>query len=252
MVITMTNGKEFIVDIPEKEEHVHTYGELVDFGDNSVLDCDKRIYFSVCSGCSEIKWVYGKYADHDFATTYSNNGFYHWFACANCDTKGSYEEHTLDDGGYCSVCEQHLTPSEGIVYEIVDDHAEVIDYTGTAERIMIADTYEGKPVTKIAASAFASKKIVSVILSEGITTIGDRAFNCCYDLTTIIPSNNLQTIGFQAFSFCDRLSNMCIPESVKFIGNLAFQGCSALQKEKNGVTYVDNWAISCENAVTVT
>ena len=253
LVITMTNDEVFTVDIPEKEEHIHTYGELMDFGDNAKLDCDKRIYFSVCSDCNEMKWVYGKYADHDFATTYSNDGSYHWYACGNCDAKGSCEEHALDDGGYCSVCEQHLTASEEIVYVLSSDgtYAEVIDYTGSATKIMIADTYEGVPVKVIGKSAFSGKEIVSVIIPEGVTTIAAKAFESCSQLKTVVLPNTLTEIQSRAFAWCSILTDLDIPESVNNIQADSFLGCRRLFEYENGITYVDQWAIDFEDGTTL-
>ena len=272
LVITMTNEKVFIVDMPEKEEHIHNYGALVDFGDNSALDCDKRIYYSVCDGCSEMKWVYGKYADHDFATTYSTDGFYHWFACEKCNAKDKLEEHSIGEDGYCDVCEQPLTPSEGIVYEIVDGQAEVIDYTGTAKKIVIADTYEGAPVKAIADYAFYDKNITSVIIPEGVTEIGNSAFWSCNDLTDIdIPStvvtikdgafslcNSLKTIvlpdGMEeisdSFSYCSNLKSVTFPKNLKSIAEGAFESCGTLLKRENGVAYVNDWAVDFDDSST--
>ena len=248
LVITMTNGTEFIVDVPEKEEHVHTYGELVGFGDNASLDCDKRIYFSVCADCHELKWVYGKYADHVFSAEYTSNGMYHWFACEKCKLKGSYEEHTPDKGGFCAVCEQHLSPSEGIVYQIVDDHAEVIDYTGSAEKIMIADIYGGKPVTVISNSAFEGMSIHTVILPNTLHTIGDFAFNDS-DLEAIDIPQGVTSIGRYAFANCHDLQSVRLPDSIKEIEIMAFTSESCFSIE-NGVSYLGKWAVDFDNSVT--
>ncbi len=213
MVITMTNGSVFIVDMPVKDEHVHTYGALIDFGDNSALDCDQRIYYSVCSDCSEMKWVYGKYADHDFATTYLSDDSYHWLTCENCNAKDAYALHTLDDDGCCAVCERRLTASGGIVYEVSADgtYAEVFDYMGTSQKIMIADTYEGVPVTAIADYAFDGKDIVSVIIPESVERIGHYAFRGCTGLTEIAIPENVTEIGDGAFEDCTGLISMTIP-----------------------------------------
>ena len=276
LVITLTDGTVLDpVEMPESESmHTHTWGELIDFGDNGALDCDKRIYYCICSTCYELKWVSGTPDDHDFAEDYSNNGFYHWFACQNCEAKDSYEEHALDDGGYCTVCEQHLNPTDGIEYEVSSDgtYAEVINYAGTALRVMIADEYEGVPVKVIGATAFQQKDIISVVIPDTVTKIETKAFYNCEQLTAVtIPNsvkiigqdafqlcrnleevtfeNGLQEIGIGAFAHCYQLSAVRIPDSVTVLGYDAFCDCSLIVKE-NGVSYADKWAVDFDDSVT--
>ena len=252
MVITLTDGTVLDpIEMPKQAVHEHAWSASHDFGDNSKLDCDKRVYCQVCIECNEMRLVSGKYADHNFATDYISNGFYHWHACANCQYKGDYTEHTIDESGSCSVCEQQLTATEGIVYEIVDDHAEVIDYTGTATRIMIADTYEGKPVTVIAYGAFESKDIVSVVMPDSIVIIEEHAFKCCYSLVNVTLSNQLKSIGMEAFWDCINLFEINIPESVQSIafGALAY---TKICEWENGIGYVGNWAVGSNNSIGTT
>ena len=275
LVITMTDGTEFVVDMPEAGQHAHTFGDLIDFEGNSKLDCDKRIYYSVCSECYELKWTYGKPDDHVFATSYSNDGYYHWFNCTKCNAKNGYEEHDFDTGGYCSICEQHLTASSGIEYELSEDetYAIAINYTGNAERIMVSDTYQGVPVTEIGSGAFEETDIVSVVLPDTITVIGDsafyscdqlvsadigdsveiiceRAFFRCYSLTDIVLPEGLISIEYYAFASCQNLETLDIPDSVTTIENNAFLYCYKLITVENGVSYVDNWAVDFDDTHT--
>ena len=54
----------------------------------------------------------------------------------------------LSIGLIAKKCEQPLAPTEGIIYEVSSDgtYAEVIAYSGTASKILIADTYNGSPI----------------------------------------------------------------------------------------------------------
>ena len=65
--------------------------------------------------------------------------------------------------------------------------------------------------------------IDSVILPEGLTSIGDKAFYCCYDLNTIEIPSSLQTIGSSAFANCEALTAIEIPSAVSKIGHYAFE-----------------------------
>jgi uncharacterized protein YjdB len=60
-------------------------------------------------------------------------------------------------------------------------------------------------------------------IPESVTTIGNFAFSCCYDLTSIIIPNSVTTIGNGAFSLCNGLTSITIPNSVTSIDDNAFR-----------------------------
>ena len=72
-------------------------------------------------------------------------------------------------------------------------------------------------------------KITSVVIDEGITSIGNNAFSGCGFTSITIPSS-VTSIGDNAFYFCQNLASITIPESVTSIGNYAFSNCSSLTK----------------------
>ena len=63
---------------------------------------------------------------------------------------------------------------------------------------------------------------------EKTVTIGDSAFEDCYNITNIYLSNTLTTIGKNAFAYCGSLSSIEIPDSVNEISEGAFMYCSVL------------------------
>lgn len=71
-----------------------------------------------------------------------------------------------------------------------------------------------------------------VAIPEGVTKIGERAFNWCDALTGVTFPKNLIEIGSNAFSGCEKLTSVTIPEGVRKIGDSAFSGC----KKLTGVT----------------
>ena len=68
-------------------------------------------------------------------------------------------------------------------------------------------------------------KITSVVIDEGITSIGNNSFNWCNNFTSVTIPNSVTSIGDNAFSRCQNLASITIPESVTSIGNYAFSGC---------------------------
>ena len=90
--------------------------------------------------------------------------------------------------------------------------------------------------------------ITSVVIGEGITSVGD---SCCSGFVTLrnvtLPST-LQKIGMNAFNFCSNLTSIDIPASVQSIGASAFASCSTLVRvsfgEGNKLTSIGNSAFS--------
>ena len=66
------------------------------------------------------------------------------------------------------------------------------------------------------------------IIPDGITTIGNYAFNYCTGLTTITIPDGMLSIGSSAFYGCTDLSSIAIPNGVTSIGYLAFAHCTDL------------------------
>lgn len=65
-------------------------------------------------------------------------------------------------------------------------------------------------------------------VSYAVTSIGERAFSSCDNLTSIILPNSLTTIGENAFYGCSNLTSISIPNSVNFIGDETFWACKKL------------------------
>ena len=79
----------------------------------------------------------------------------------------------------------------------------------------------------------------SVVIPDGITTIGDFVFSMNENLTNVYIPDSVTTIGKCAFSDCGKLSNINIPDSITSIGNGAFRGCEGL-KDENGFVIVND------------
>ena len=72
-------------------------------------------------------------------------------------------------------------------------------------------------------------RIKSVVLSKGITTIPDDAFNEYKKLTSVQIPDSVTDIGASAFDNCTALSDMTLPKNLKTLGWAAFMGCSSLK-----------------------
>ena len=63
---------------------------------------------------------------------------------------------------------------------------------------------------------------------DGITTIGDNAFDTCTKLTSVTLPESITSIEDYAFNSCLELAHINIPDGVTFIDDYAFMGCSKL------------------------
>lgn len=103
--------------------------------------------------------------------------------------------------------------------------------------------------------------IQTVIISSGVTSIGEYAFDHCTSLMSISIPNSIVSIGDHSFHSCDSLTSISIPNSVKAIGDYAFGWCEDLTSIKipNSVSSIGNYvfaycyslaSISIPNSVT--
>lgn len=68
-------------------------------------------------------------------------------------------------------------------------------------------------------------QIKKIIIGFGITTIGDHAFDFCFNLRSVTIPDSVTIISDYAFASCYKLTSVVIPNSVTSIGSYAFSGC---------------------------
>ena len=66
-------------------------------------------------------------------------------------------------------------------------------------------------------------------IPSGVTTIGEKAFAGCRDLTSVTIPSSVTTIGKAAFEWCLKLTSVTIPAGVTTIGEWAFPRCRKVE-----------------------
>ena len=106
-------------------------------------------------------------------------------------------------------------------------------------------------VTSIDEWAFSyCSGLTSVTIPDSVTSIGNDAFRGCSGLTSIVIPDSVTSIGAYAFCDCSGLTSIVIPDSVTSIGDNAFYNCDGIIEIENGVIYIGEWAVGCDDSVT--
>ena len=71
--------------------------------------------------------------------------------------------------------------------------------------------------------------ITTVIIQDGVTSIGNYAFYYFINLTSVTIPDSVNDIGAYAFWNCEKLINVTIPDGVTVIGDYTFYSCSSLK-----------------------
>ncbi|MBR6635004.1 MAG: leucine-rich repeat domain-containing protein, partial [Clostridia bacterium] len=146
-------------------------------------------------------------------------------------------------------------------YTVSNDIATITKYNGLNTSITLPTSLGGYPVKHVGYSSFKDNiSISSVVIPEGIETIGDYAFlNCSYLKSVKIPKSiknigtgsysggcfenciRLETVTLTeggaeeaeihpgVFKKCTALKSIVIPANYKNTGNSAFEGCTSLK-----------------------
>ena len=151
--------------------------------------------------------------------------------CPDCDT--------VLEKGYTYWNEDNLT------WKLYEDGKLTISGTGAMKDYNADDNLS---------PAYNNSKVKKVVIEDGVTSIGERAFSNCSTLISITIPKSVTSIGKTAFYNCTSLTNITIPNSVTSIGNLAFSYCRSLTSITipGSVTSIGSSAFSeCRNLKSI-
>ena len=145
-------------------------------------------------------------------------------------------KYTEVEGGYSAtynLFDYVKDPTTGI------DYGELFRNAYPDGKLVVPDTYNGKPVVEIADNAFYYRfnnirytlqtNISEVVLPETIRKVGKEAFYYLTDIKNVNMPSSLIEIGEDAF-WSTGISEVILPDGLKTVGKKAFQYCNDLTK----------------------
>ena len=141
-------------------------------------------------------------------------------ASGDCGKYGDNLTWTLDSDGLLTISGK----GEMENYNQYGNSTPWDDYRSKITKVVISDG-----VTSIGDDAFRGcSRLTSVTIPDSVTRIGHSAFNSCRSLTSITIPSSVTKIGISAFYECKRLTSVTIPDGVDSIESFTFNGCSKL------------------------
>ena len=141
----------------------------------------------------------------------------------------------------------------------VSGSGAMTDYTGSTKapwydsRTLINKLVIEDGVTSIGNYAFNYlSNLSSVTIPDSVTKIGNYAFQYCSILPSISIPSSVTSIGSYAFYNCAGLTGITLPDSVEFLGTYVFYDCDALTSVKlsNGLLAISSYAFYSCDALT--
>ncbi len=131
--------------------------------------------------------------------------------------------HSYVDG-ICKYCADDLylgrgTCGENLTWTLDKEGTLTISGTGAM------DDYSQNGTTV----PWTPSEIKSLVIENGVTSIGPRAFYGCSDLKEVSISQGVSSIGYMAFYMCKALTKVTLPASLTELGSNVFEGCSGLK-----------------------
>ncbi|MBQ3252696.1 MAG: leucine-rich repeat protein, partial [Oscillospiraceae bacterium] len=178
----------------------------------------KENAFEECVNLATVHYS-GKYADQDNMEIDNGN---------DCLLNAQWHCNDILEESVNGSCEDNLT------WTLDTDGTLTISGTGSMEFVELAPWNDYRLYIK------------KVVIEQGVTSVGENAFELCKNLQEVTIPQGVTQISAWAFDECVSLRSIVIPDSVTVIGHGAFYGCTALTEVKLSATlpYIYNYVFA--------
>ena len=184
----------------------------------------ETIHYHAILSCSNLKsiYFYGPQEPSNISSSFQTS-------VSLINVKYNYKNNTFGD---LSIERETKVPFGDLYYSIdsnsqfliISGEGEMLDYEQKSEKINSKTVY-------YSTAPWVKDKvcpILSLIVEEGVSTIGKNAFYGCQSLNTIHISKTVTTIETSAFESCSQLTNINLQNGIKTLGESAFKSCFVL------------------------
>ena len=230
--LTDENGCEYTATLHltvEDPEEANRTEEAICYGDSYLWDVDGEVYDEAGTYYAYdedgmhvlVLTVYPPTEDTEERATITKGSTY-WWNDMEYTEAGTYTETLTDENGCEYTATLYLTVEtstkcgENLYWTFADG---VLSISGEGYMYNYDDAYS---------TPWWGLPIESVVLQEGIKSIGDYAFSEAYSLAEVDIPDGLEVIGSSAFENCESLSYIVLPSSMNTIHNFTFYMCENL------------------------
>ena len=245
-------------------EELNLSGDNVSIGDNAFNNCNKLKTVNLKSGIKSI----GSYAFRDctvlddikLCSELETIGAYAFYNCGNLQSIEIPDNVTKIDNNTFENCSSLKSVSIGKSCTTIS--ATAFNNATKLEKITVSadnekySSVDGALLNKEKTSIilYPKSKSGEFVIPDTVTSIADRAFSSCPNLTKITIGANVESVGAYAFSSCSALTDVVFKDSTikkKVIGLYAFYNCQALSNVDfgNAVTSIGSFAFMIDKSL---
>ncbi len=114
---------------------------------------------------------------------------------------------------------------DGLTYQKYADHVVISKGDPTLTDVVIPETIEGLPVTRIGNNAFEEAAVTTLKLPPALQEIGEFAFFQCGKLTAVDIPGTVAVVEKNAFGNCSALVDLTLHEGTRELRQGAFSTC---------------------------